>query len=258
MFQTSVLASGSKGNSVLIRSRDTSILVDAGISMKRTFAALEALDVPVQSLRGIVISHEHTDHTSGAGAISRKLKIPIFISPDTYAYCSHKLGKVQERLIYFQPGSAFEIGNIAVHPFSSSHDAVDSSNFFFEYDNRKLGLAIDLGYPTQLTVHKLSGAHTLILESNHDHQMLMEGPYEWNLKMRVKSRQGHLSNEEAVGLISRLLHPGLRNIILAHLSETNNDPLLAMGVMQEYLSEIRSDVRLMVASQDYHTPLVDV
>jgi len=258
MFQTSVIASGSKGNAILVRSRNTAILVDAGISMKRIFCALEALKVPPQSLKAVIISHEHSDHTRGAGAICRKLKIPTLITPDTYAYSLHKLGNINERLLYFESGVAFEIGDILVRPFSSSHDAVDSCNFSFEHDDKKLGLAMDLGYPTRLTLHQLSGAHTLILESNHDIAMLMEGPYDWALKMRVKSDKGHLSNDQAVGLISQLMHPGLKTLILAHLSETNNLPDLAFKQMQAYLDSIRSDVRLLVASQDMHTPLVDV
>lgn len=258
MFQTSVLASGSKGNSILVRSRDSAILVDAGISMKRVFHALEQLKIPPKLIRGIIISHEHSDHTKGAGALSRKLKIPVFVSPDTYAWCAHKIGDLQSRLVYFEAGTPFEVGDILVNPFSSSHDAIDSSNFSFEHDDKKLGLAIDLGYPSKLTVHKLSGAHALILESNHDHDMLMEGPYDWALKMRVKSNKGHLSNEQAVGLISQILHPGLNTIILAHLSEINNHPELAFQLMQNYLHSVRSDIRLMVASQDYHTPLIDI
>jgi phosphoribosyl 1,2-cyclic phosphodiesterase len=258
MFQTSVLASGSKGNAILVRSRDTSIIVDAGISMKRIYAALDALKVATESIKAVILSHEHSDHTRGAGALSRKLKIPVLVTPDTYAYCSHKLGALHERLIYFETGAAFEIGDILVHPFSSSHDAIDSSNFCFEHDDKKLGLAIDLGYPSRLTIHKLSGAHTLILESNHDYAMLMEGPYDWALKMRVKSDIGHLSNDQAVGLLSQILHPGLKTIILAHLSETNNHPNLANKLMQDYLHSIRSDIRLLVASQDCHTPLVEV
>lgn len=258
MFQTSVLASGSKGNSVLVRSQDSAILVDAGISMKRVFHALDQLKVPAKILKGIIISHEHSDHTKGAGAISRKLKIPVYISPDTHAFCAHKLGDLKGHLAYFETGTPFEVGDILVNPFSSSHDAIDSSNFVFEYEDKKLGFAIDLGYPSRLTLHKLSDANTLILESNHDHDMLMEGPYDWALKMRVKGDKGHLSNEQAVGLISQILHPGLKTIILAHLSEINNHPELAFQLMQNFLHSVRSDIRLMVASQDYHTPLIDI
>ncbi|MDD3523462.1 MAG: MBL fold metallo-hydrolase [Candidatus Cloacimonetes bacterium] len=258
MFQTSVLASGSKGNSILIRSRNTGIILDAGVSMKRIWEALDALKVPRTLIKAVVVSHEHSDHTRSAGALCRSLKIPLYISPDTYAYSSHKLGRVDERLKYFDAGTDFLVGDILVQPFRSSHDAVDSCNFTFVHDGRKLGVAIDLGYFSKLTLLKLSEVHTLVLESNHDLQMLMEGPYDWNLKIRVKGEHGHLSNDQAVGLISQVLHPGLKNLILAHLSETNNLPEIAYKVMNDYLTSIRSDIHLMLANQYCHTPLVDV
>lgn len=258
MFQTSVLASGSKGNCILVRSRNTALILDAGISLKRIWAALDALRVPRHSIQAVIVSHEHTDHTRSAGAMARSLKIPLLISPDTYAYSAHRLGKVQERLMYFESGIDFLVGDILVRPFRSSHDAVDSNNFSFEHNDRRLGVAIDLGYCSKLTTLRLSESHTLILESNHDLNMLMDGPYDWNLKMRVKSEHGHLSNEEAVGVISQVLHPGLQNLVLAHLSETNNHPDLAFKVMHEYLQSIRSEIKLHIASQHLHTELIDI
>jgi phosphoribosyl 1,2-cyclic phosphodiesterase len=258
MFQTSVLASGSKGNSILVRSNNTGIIVDAGISLKRIWAALEALQVPRHSIKAVIVSHEHSDHTRSAGALSRSLKIPLIISADTYAFCAHRLGKVQHYLRYFESGIDFMVGDILVRPFRSSHDAVDPCNFRFEHDDRKLGIALDLGYFSKLTVLRLSEVNTLILESNHDLTMLMEGPYDWNLKKRVKSEHGHLSNEQAVGLLSQIIHPGLGNLILAHLSEINNHPDLAFEVMNAYLSSIRSQTRLLVAGQHQHTILLDV
>ena len=112
MFQTSVLASGSKGNAILVRSKSTSIIVDAGISMRRILSALDQLKVPPASVKAVIVSHEHSDHTRGAGALSRTLKIPVYISPDTYAYSMHKLGSLHDRLIYFENGAAFEVGDI--------------------------------------------------------------------------------------------------------------------------------------------------
>lgn len=258
MFQTSVLASGSRGNSIFVRSRDTGIILDAGVSMKRIFNALDDLEQPHSIIKAVIVSHEHTDHARSAGALCRKLKIPLFISADTYSYSAHKLGKVDDYLQYFESGTDFMIGNILVRPFYSSHDAADSNNFCFEYDERKLGVAIDLGFAHRLTLQKLQGSNTLILESNHDHEMLINGPYEWQLKQRVSSNLGHLSNDEAIGLISQVMHEGLKNVVLAHLSEQNNTPELAYSSMKSYLESIRSDAKLMVASQDFHTPLIDI
>ncbi len=258
MFQVSVLASGSKGNCILVRSRNTGVILDAGISLKRIWEAMDALALPHSIIKAVLVSHEHSDHTRSAGALARSLKIPLYISADTYACCAHRLGKVHERMQYFEVGTDFLIGDILIQPFRSSHDAVDSCNFCFVHDDRKLGVAIDLGYFSKLTLLKLSGAHTLVLESNHDLQMLMDGPYDWNLKKRVKSEHGHLSNDQAVGLLSQILHPGMQNLILAHLSETNNLPEIAYKVMDDYLQSIRSDIKLMVANQHIHTPLLDI
>jgi phosphoribosyl 1,2-cyclic phosphodiesterase len=258
MFQTSVLASGSKGNCILIRSRNTALILDAGISLKRVWAALEDLDVPRHTIQAVIVSHEHSDHTRSAGAMARSLKIPLFISPDTYDYCAHRLGKVENWLRYFESGVEFLVGDILVRPFRSSHDAIDSNNFYFEHNDRRVGVAIDLGYPTKLTVRMLSQVHALILESNHDPEMLRNGPYDPSLQQRVRSEHGHLSNAEAVGLITQVLHPGLKNLVLAHLSETNNLPDLAFEVMNKYLQSIRSEVKLHVASQHAHTGLIDI
>ncbi len=261
MFQTSVLASGSKGNAVLIRTDETAVLLDAGVAAKKLFLAMEALGVDRQSLRAVVVSHEHSDHTRGVGAISRLLKIPIYVNSATFDRCAHRIGHLRQPVHYFETGSTFRIGDLVIHPFSSSHDAVDSCNFTFmkeEEGERKLGVATDLGFTTSLAVNKLKQCTTLVLESNHDERMLMEGPYEWSLKQRIKSIKGHLSNVQAIGVIGQVMHGGLRNLILAHLSETNNKPELAYEAMNNFLQTIRSDVRLLVAEQNQHTPLLDI
>jgi phosphoribosyl 1,2-cyclic phosphodiesterase len=179
----------------------------------------------------------------------------------TLAYCGDRIGNVQDRITIFQTGSTFTVGDITIEAFASSHDAAEGCNFCLyptHEPQRKLGVATDLGYPSQLSVLKLSAASTLILESNHDETMLMNGPYDWHLKQRIRSAHGHLSNIQAVGLLTSVLHPGLKNLILAHLSETNNDPTLAESTMRSYLESVRSDINLLVAMQDRHTPLIDV
>lgn len=261
MFQTSVLASGSKGNAVFIRTEETAVLLDAGVSAKTIFTALENLDLDRRLIKAVIVSHEHSDHTRGVGAIARMLKIPVYINYDTHYQCAHRFGKLPLPVQYFETGSPFWISNLLVHPFSSSHDAADSCNFTFsrgEDDERRLGIATDLGYPTALVVNRLKRCTTLVLESNHDERMLMEGPYDWNLKQRIKSITGHLSNLQAVGVVSQVVHHGLKHLVLAHLSEINNDPRLAYETMNEYLCSIRSEVKLLVALQHTHTPLLDV
>jgi phosphoribosyl 1,2-cyclic phosphodiesterase len=261
MFQVSVLASGSKGNSLLVRSDNSAIILDAGISAKRIFAALESFQIDKEMVQAILITHEHSDHCGSAGALSRLLKRPVYITRDTYSYSVHKLGDLHDRIEFFRSGDEFRIGEIVCEPFKSSHDAVDSCNFIFTSENhpsKKLGVATDLGYAMKLSLSKLSHSTTLVLESNHDEKMLIDGPYEWHLKQRVKSNHGHLSNKQAVGLISQIHHTGLQNLVLAHLSEINNHPDLAQQTMQDYLDSIRSDVALYIASPSDPTPLINI
>lgn len=261
MFQTTVIASGSKGNCVLVRTENTVIILDSGISAKRIFSTLDLLKIEQNDIAAVLLSHEHSDHSRGVGAISRSLRIPLYLTRDTHQQSAHKLGNLHDRIRYFCAGSAFEIGDIIIHPFSSSHDAIDSCNFTFvkrAMPGAKLGVATDLGYPSGLSTQHLKDSTTLILESNHDEKMLMEGPYEWFLKQRIKGIQGHLSNAQAVGVLNQIMHYGLKNIILAHLSEINNTPELAENTMRSYLEQIRSDIRLLVAEQDRHTPLIDI
>ncbi len=261
MFQTTVIASGSKGNCVLIRTEKTAILLDAGVSAKKIFCALDTLKIDRSELAGVLLSHEHSDHSRSVGAVSRTLKVPIYITRDTHMQASFKLGNLYDRIRFFASGHTFEVGDIIIHPFTSSHDAIDSCNFTFakkDLEHAKLGVATDLGYPSKLSTRHLADCTTLVLESNHDEKMLMEGPYEWFLKQRIKSIQGHLSNEQAVGVLSQIMHHRLKNIILAHLSEINNTPEKAERTMREYLATIRSEIRLLIAEQDRHTPLIDI
>lgn len=261
IFQVTVLASGSSGNSVLIRSAEHAILLDAGIAVKRIVAALDRLNIDKELIRAVIVSHEHSDHTRSAGAISRALKIPVIMTRDTHMCSLQKLGNLHERLNFIVSGEEIRIGDIRILPFSSSHDAADSCNFSFQLmddPSRSLGVATDLGYPTKVTTARLSGCTTLVLESNHDEELLMNGRYEPYLKQRIKSKHGHLSNIQAVGLISQILHPGLKNLVLAHLSEENNRPELAYQTMKEYLESVRSEINLLVAAPDKETPLLDI
>jgi phosphoribosyl 1,2-cyclic phosphodiesterase len=161
MFQTSVLMSGSKGNSVLVRTDETALLLDAGVSAKTIFAALDSLEVKRDSVKAILVSHEHSDHIRGVGVVARALNIPVFINEDTFCYCRERLGKLPWEPVFFETGQSFQVGDIIVHPFSSSHDAADSCNFTFrkqEDEERKLGVATDLGYPTNLSIENLKRA----------------------------------------------------------------------------------------------------
>jgi phosphoribosyl 1,2-cyclic phosphodiesterase len=260
MFQIAVLASGSKGNSAVIRTSKTKILLDAGLSGKRIMGSMAALRLNPQKLDAVVVSHEHNDHIRGAGIICRRLKVPLYISQKTYESCNQKLGKLPAGQIHFEIGKKFRIKDLEIEPFVSSHDAVDSCNFIFKKSGstRKLALVTDVGYSSRLMLMKLRETTTLVLESNHDEKMLLDGEYPWHLKQRVKSKHGHLSNNQAVGVISQIVHPQLENLVLAHLSENNNLPDLARKTMMSFLQEIKHELNLVVARQDKNTELIDI
>ena len=260
MFQVSSLASGSKGNAFVVRTNKTKILVDIGLSGKKLFSLMETINLSKEKLKAVIVSHEHSDHVSGAGVVCRKLKIPLYISKHTHFASKKKIQKVDE-IIYFNTGEKFIVDDIEILPFQSSHDAVDSHNFIVQQDNnykQKLGIITDLGYVTKLHQLRLKNVSTILLESNHDPEMLRDGPYPWKLKQRVQGRTGHLSNEQAVGLVTSIISPDLKNLILVHLSETNNKPEIAFATMNNYLNSINSDVNVIVASQYEPTEMIDI
>ena len=204
---------------------------------------MEAIGEDPSNLSAVIVTHEHTDHVKGAGILSRRFDIPLHITPATHAACK-SLGRV-DHLEYFHCGTAFDIGDITINPFSISHDAEDPAGLTLESGGHKIGFATDLGIVTNLVRSHLANASVLYLESNHDMDMLMNGPYPWYLKQRIKSRRGHLSNVEARELVTDLMHPGLEHVILAHLSEENNHPTAAAAEMGQCLED--SKVGLSVA-----------
>jgi phosphoribosyl 1,2-cyclic phosphodiesterase len=240
------LASGSKGNSLFVSCGDTALLVDAGLSGVEIERRLAAVDVMPDTLTGIIITHEHSDHVRGAGILSRRFNIPVFISPKTYQACTG-LGKIPD-LQFFTCGTPFTVDAIKISPFSTSHDATDPAGLTMEHNDVKIGIATDLGIVTNLVMDYLKDSHLLYLESNHDPEMLKNGPYPWHLKQRIKSRTGHLSNQEAVKLVNDLKSDRLKHVILAHLSEENNHPGLACETMADSLNG--AEISVHVAQPD--------
>ncbi|MCF6249167.1 MAG: MBL fold metallo-hydrolase [Desulfobacula sp.] len=245
-FKVCPLASGSKGNSLFVACSNSAILVDAGLSGIEVERRLTSVDVSPQSLSCILITHEHSDHVKGAGILSRRFDIPVYISQKTYHACKG-LGKIND-LRFFECGIPFQIDGITISPFSISHDARDPAGLTLEFNDTKVGVATDLGIVTQLVKEHLKGSDLLYLESNHDPRMLMDGDYPWHLKQRIKGRMGHLSNFDACQLVSELLSHRLKHVILAHLSEENNCPDIAARQMSRSLNG--SKVTLHVAGPD--------
>jgi phosphoribosyl 1,2-cyclic phosphodiesterase len=233
-MRLSLLASGSKGNSLFLETDSCRLLIDAGLSGRETIARLSSIGVDAETLDGILITHEHTDHVRGVGALARRLKIPVLGASRMLQAARHVIGRAE--LVEFSPGSPFIFKGLSIDPFPITHDACDPVGFRIEGGEGCIGFATDLGIATRLTQEKLKGCRALVLEFNHDEQMLQDGPYPWHLKQRIRSRHGHLSNTEGAALLEELLHPGLEGVFLSHLSEVNNDPTLAMASAAGLLS----------------------
>ncbi len=253
-----VLASGSKGNCVLFESNGTALLFDAGFSARELVRRMRCVGFEPDSLSAIFISHEHTDHVAGAGVLSRTYGLPIYATDGTLGAASRFLGKAHETRT-IRSGVAVRLGGVTVKPFSTTHDVAEPVGFVVESAGGacRVGICTDLGVATRLVAAELSGANYLVLESNHDPALLRDGPYPWALKQRISSRHGHLSNRQAAGLLADLAHEGLEGVILAHLSEKNNDPVLAEETARRALDEAGfSHVPLRAARQE--TPLEPV
>jgi len=218
------LASGSKGNSIYIESEKTRILIDAGLSALQLSKRLADISVDIADLDAVFITHEHSDHCRGIGPLSRRYGVPIYIHRETYAMLP-KVGEINH--CFFDVGQSITCRDIEVNSFAITHDAVAPVGFTVDTIAGKIGVATDLGIATRLVQQRLRQCRALIIETNHDEDMLRDGPYPWDVKQRIKSKHGHLSNTDGAELIQRLLWDGLEAVFLAHLSETNNTPSLA-------------------------------
>jgi len=224
------IASGSSGNCIYVGSDTTHLLIDVGISGKRIEAGLSELDLNGRDVDGILITHEHTDHIAGLGVLSRKYGIPIYASEGTIAAIMKTpgLGNVEPELFtVIQADRKKVIKDLTIHPMRISHDAGEPLAYRISYGNKKVAVCTDLGVYNDYTVECLKGLDALVLEANHDVKMLQVGPYPYYLKQRILGERGHLSNENAGRLLSRILHDNVKAIFLGHLSKENNLPELA-------------------------------
>lgn len=252
-----VLASGSKGNAIYISDGRTALLVDVGLSGIEIERRMRSAGLPVDRLNAILVSHEHSDHVRGVGVLSRRYRLPVYISPRTQKAAGTQLGRLHE-IRHFEIGRSFTLDGLIIHPFATSHDAEDSAGFTISQNGHKIGIATDLGIATGMVKEHLKTCALLILEANHDPTMLIEGPYPWPLKQRIKSRNGHLSNEDSGSLLAEICHNGLCHVILAHLSETNNTPQKALHAIEKALGESERPFQIHVACQDRCTHLLMV
>ncbi len=247
-----MLASGSKGNATYISDGQTSILIDAGLSGVELQRRLASRNLAPEDLDAIIVTHEHSDHIRGVGVLSRRYRLPVYINQKTHR-ASPRLGSLYENKS-FECGQTFHISNLVIHPFSVSHDAEDPAGFTISQNGTTIAIATDLGIATSMVKEHLKHCALLILEANHDPQMLETGPYPWPLKQRIKGRTGHLSNTSSKILLEELQHGNLKQVILAHLSEINNTPQLAFDEVAKALT--RCSAKLSVADQYTSGPVI--
>lgn len=229
MAKFATLYSGSSGNSSLVRSGSTNLLVDMGCSCKRTLAALYELGCAASELSGILVTHEHSDHVSGLMTFLKHYSVPVFGAPQTLAYLrQHGVVPQTAQLEPIAYNETVQVGDIAFSCFGTSHDSVDCVGYRFVLGERRIAVATDLGYVSDEVLEALRGCELVALESNYDEQRLVRGPYPYYLKNRIRSRLGHLSNEDCACCAVRLAQEGTRTLVLMHLSQENNEPELAL------------------------------
>ena len=227
-----LLASGSKGNSLLISSGHTRLLIDAGLSARELCRRLALTGVAPEDLDAVLVTHEHIDHVRGLGVLCRRYRLPVYLHHATAVSLTDR----PERVIEFETGTELPVGDLGIRAFPVTHDAQAPVGFTVSGPAGKVGVATDLGIATRLVAEELRHCRTLVLESNHDEEMLRDGPYPWPLKQRIKGNHGHLSNRDSADLLGTLCWEGLETVFLAHLSETNNHPGLARTTAEQVLS----------------------
>lgn len=245
MITVHTLASGSEGNSLLVSACGVHLLVDAGISARRIRQSLAPLGLTPDDLSAILITHEHTDHTAGLATLLKHHAVPLYASGGTAFYLRSRLPGLDGCLRLVSPGSVFSIGPAQVTVFATSHDAGESVDYRIDCGGESVGILTDTGFVPEPAAAALSGVGLLVLESNHDVEWLLSGPYPYPLKQRILSQRGHLSNEDAAAFARRMAACGTRRIVLAHLSRENNTPQRALQVMKTALSGL--DVSVEVA-----------
>jgi phosphoribosyl 1,2-cyclic phosphodiesterase len=249
------LFSGSSGNAIYIASGNAKILIDCGVSGKRIAASLASIDVDASQIDAILVTHEHRDHTHAIGIMSRRYNIPIYANENTWTGMENEIGNIKpDNKRYFNTHEDFCIKDICIHPFSIPHDAAEPVGYNFYIDNTKLTLATDIGHVNAELTSYLEGSQMILIESNHDTEMLKCGSYPYYLKQRILGARGHLSNEAAGELAAHLATKGTTRFLLGHLSKENNFPQLAYQTVYNALEsrkiKVGKDVLLDVAERE--------
>jgi len=253
----SVLASGSGGNACYVETSHSRIMIDAGLSCRELFRRMEQVNIDPEGLDGLLITHEHIDHIRGAGPLARRLDIPVYINNRTLRRAGKAIGNLS-RPVIIHTGQVVTINDLHLETFTKCHDAADPMGVVVSSNGIKLGVLTDLGRSTRLVEDRLRGCQALILEFNHDEEMLENGPYPLELKRRIRGQDGHLSNRQAGSLVRSISNEELKVLVLAHLSKTNNEPRKALREVKKALRTCgREGTRIIVSNQDEPAPIVD-
>ena len=242
MLRAATLASGSSGNCAVVSDGTVHILIDAGISARRVAQGLRALGLSPAQLSGVLITHEHSDHISGLDVLCRQMGADLYTAEGTARQICYRRAGMEGRFQVFEPGERFAVGSLVIHPFATSHDAACPVGYSIEGGGRRLCLCTDTGYVTPEAAEAAAGCHLLICESNHDVDMLRAGPYPPYLKERILGDRGHLSNEAGAALAAGAVRGGARRVVLAHLSQENNTPALALAASKRALEALGARV----------------
>lgn len=249
----SPLYSGSSGNCTFIEAGAVRLLVDAGLTGSRIEQALNAVGAPADTITAMLVTHEHIDHVRGLGVLSRRHKIPIYANAACWDAMSSSIGEIPPACVrVIETGRDFYIKDVNITPFSIPHDAAEPVGYTFAQGGWKAGVLTDVGHVDERLIDAVSDCDILLLEANHDVDMLKAGPYPYALKQRILSHKGHLSNEDSGRALCRLFSRGLHNAVLGHLSAENNDEHVALATVQGALREegILSNMRIALAHRD--------
>ena len=259
MFKFCNFYSGSSGNCSFVETDNTKLLIDCGISSKKIEEALNSVNVNIDEIDGILISHEHSDHIKGLASICKKYNIPIYANNSTFTNIKQNIA--DDKKIKFKSNEKFEIGDIKIYPFSIPHDAADPCGFNLYNSGKKITIATDIGHIDNKILHNLDESDFLLLESNYEPNMLKCSRYPYLLKKRILGPNGHLSNEEAGLAITQLVKSGLNNIMLGHLSEQNNFPELAYQTVMTSIIAKNVDVdklKLQIADRNKPNNIINI
>ena len=262
MLKFCSLYSGSTGNSLYLESENTKILVDAGVSAKKIVSALTSLDVNIEDIDSILVTHEHSDHIKSLGTISKKFDIPVYANTKTWDAMKEQKDKISSKNQFeFNNSEVFEINDLKIYPFDIPHDAANPCGFNIYNKKAKLSIATDLGHMTNKIISNLDGSSFIMLEANYEPEVLKCCSYPYYLKNRIAGPNGHLSNNTAGKTIATLMHSGLKEVLLGHLSKESNFPELAhktvVSELQDY-SYSEDELKISVASRIEPSKLIEV